>query len=192
MYVCQLTNLILFILFAPHLSWEEVLVTTKAEKQLLPAIVFFLYKNAIQVGNNEQRFNFTEQSVFGPFFDVTFLYAGSMEQPIKPGKCLEDWHHSEWHSLRRHIWCHWFLGWSRFTSLYTLHSIHNDLPLTFWLSSYALTLGLTKSCTAKLIKKLFDKPHHVCHFRYKSKFFVEYCRSSRTVGWDKISQKTLL
>ena len=85
---------------APNLSWEAMLITTEVEIELLADIDMLLFcENAIRGGingivalrtfsaNNKymQNYKANEESVFGAFFDVTSLYAGTMEQPLPLG-----------------------------------------------------------------------------------------------------------
>ena len=128
-----------------------------------------------------QNYKANEESVFGAFFDVTSLYAGTMEQPFPLGDYV-------WRSdltlndilsadpfgdidymVEIDLHCPSFLPWS-----------HNDLPLAAqklqinpdWLSSYALSFGLKPSGTAKVVETLFDKLNYVCHFR-NLQFYVQ-------------------
>ena len=174
---------------APNLSWEAMLITTKVEIELLPDIDMLLFcENAIRGGingigalrtfsaNNKymQNYKANEESMFGAFFDVTSLYAGTMEQPLPLGDYV-------WRSdltLNDKLSADPFgdIGYMVEIDLHYpsfLHSSHNDLPLApqklqinpDWLSSYALSLGLKPSGTAKLVETLFDKVNYVCHFR---------------------------
>ena len=115
-----------------------------------------------------------KSQVFGAFFDVTSLYAGTIEQPLPLGDYV-------WRSdltLNDILSADPFgdIGYVVEIDLHYpsfLHSSHNDLPLApqklqidpDWLSSYALSFGLKPSGTAKLVETLFDKLNNVCHFR---------------------------
>ena len=166
-----------------------MLITTKVEIELLPDIDMLLFcENAIRGGingigalgtfsaNNKymQNYKANEEAVFGAFFDVTSLYAGTMEQPLPLGDYV-------WRSdltLIDILSADPFgdIGYMVEIDLHYpsfLHSSHNDLPLApqklqinpDWLSSYALSFGLKPSGTAKLVETLFDKLNYVCHFR---------------------------
>ena len=181
---------------APNLSWEAMLITTKVEIELLPDIDMRLFcENAFRGGINgigalrtfsannkyQQNYKANSESVFGAFFDVTSLYAGTMEQPLPLGDYV-------WRSdltLNDIISADPFgdIGYMVEIDLHYppfLHSPHNDLPLApqklqinpDWLSSYALSLGIKPSGTAKLVETLFDKLNYVCHFR-NLQFYVQ-------------------
>ena len=92
---------------APNLSWEGMLNTIKVEIGLLRHIDMLLFcERAIRGGingigamrhfkaNNKyvEDFDKSQSSVFGAFFDVTSLYAGTMQQPLPCGnyKWLND------------------------------------------------------------------------------------------------------
>ena len=174
---------------APNLSWEAMLITTKVQIELLPDIDMLLFcENAIRGGingigahrtfsaNNKymQNYKANEESVFGAFFDVTSLYAGTIERPLPLGDYV-------WRSdltLNDILSADPFgdIGYMVEKDLHNpsyLHSLHNDLPRApqilqinpDWLSSYALSFGLKPSSTAKLVATFSDKLNYVCHFR---------------------------
>ena len=82
---------------APNLSWEALLITTRATLGLLTDIdlLLFFEKNIRGeingigelrhfVANNKDldSFDVSQPSVYGAFFDVTSLYAGTMQQSL--------------------------------------------------------------------------------------------------------------
>ena len=92
---------------ARTLNWEGMIVSTKAELGLLIDIDMLLFcERNIRGGtigtgalrhfkaNNKYTTNFdsSKRSVYGAFFDVTSLYAGTMQQPLPLGiyKCRTD------------------------------------------------------------------------------------------------------
>ena len=180
---------------APNLSWEVMLISTKVEIELLSDIDMLLFcENAFRGGINEigalrtfsannkymQNYKANEESVFGAFFDVPSLYAGTMEQPLPLGdyvwrsdRTLNDFSADPLGDIEYMVEID--LHYPSY-----LHSSHNDLPLApqklqinpDWLSSYALSFGLKRSSTAKLVETLFDKLNYVCHFR-NLQFYVQ-------------------
>ena len=84
---------------APNLSWEGLLNTTRIELGLLSDIDMLLFCERVIRGgingfgamrrkaNNKymEDFDKSQPSVFGAFFDVTSLHAGTMQQPLPCG-----------------------------------------------------------------------------------------------------------
>ena len=181
---------------APNLSWEGMLNTTKVELGLLSDIDMLLFcERAIRGGingigatrhfkaNNKymEDFDKFQPSVFGAFFDITSLYAGTMQQPLPCGNykgrndlTVDDILNAD---------CFGGVGYFVEIDLEYpphLHDHLNDLPLapeklqiiTECLSDYAKSFGIPASRVAKLMETLFDKSFSICHFR-KLKFYVE-------------------
>ena len=85
---------------APNLSWDAMLITTRAEIGLLTDIEMLLFcERAIRGGVNgigtlrnfkannpdTNGYNVNEPTVYGAFFDVTSLYAGTTQQSLPLG-----------------------------------------------------------------------------------------------------------
>ena len=85
---------------APNLSWDAILFTTGLKLELLQDIDQLLFfEKGIRGGinglgalrhfeaNNKylENFNSNEESIFGAFFDVTSLYAGTMQKEMPVG-----------------------------------------------------------------------------------------------------------
>ena len=166
---------------APNLSWEGMLNTTKAELGLLSDIDMLLFcERAIRGGingigamrhfkaNNKymEDFDNSQPSVFGAFFDVTSLYAGTMQQPPPCGSY--KWRNDLTIADILNADCFGGVGYFVEIDLeYPPHLLdhHIDLPLapeklqikTEWLSDYAKSFGIPASRVAKLVETLFDK-----------------------------------
>ena len=181
---------------ARNFSWEGTLISTELELGLLTDIDLLLFcERAIRGGingagalrhfkaNNKYMTNFdsSKTSVYGAFFDVTSLYAGTMQQPLPLGN----------YKWRTDLTIDDILNTDSFGSVgffveidlrypSSLHDSHNDLLLapeklivkSGWLSDYATSFGYTTSGVPKLVETLFDKFFYVCHFR-NLKFYVE-------------------
>ena len=128
-----------------------------------------------------EDFDKTQPSVFGVFFDVTSLYAGTMQQPLPCGNY--KWRNDLTIDDILNADC--FGGVGYFVEIYLenpphLHDHHNDWPLapeklqikTEWLSDYAKSFGIPASRVAKLVETLLDENFYICHFR-NLKFYVE-------------------
>ena len=146
---------------APSLSWDAMLITTGVKLELLQDIDQLLFfDKGIRGGinglgarrqfeaNNKylEKFNSKEESTFGAFFDVTSLYAGTMqkEMPVRGyQRCTEV-------SLAQILATPSDSSFGYFVEVDlayppAIHDIHNDLPLapekmkipTEWRSDYA-------------------------------------------------------
>ena len=183
---------------APNLSWDAMLITTGVKLELLQDIDQLLFfEKGIRGGinglgalrhfeaNNKylENFNSKEQSTFGAFFDVTSLYAGTMQKEMPVGGyqwCTEV-------SLAQILATPSDSNFGYFVEVDlayppAIHDIHNDLPLapenmkiaTEWRSDYATSFGLNLgSTTGKLVETLLDKHHYVCHYE-NLKFYVHH------------------
>ena len=181
---------------APNLGWEGMLITTKVELGLLSDIDMLLFCERAILGcikgigairhfkaNNKymEDFDKYQPSVFGAFFDVTSLYAGTMQQPLPCGNY--KWRNDLTIVDILNADCFGGVGYFVEVDLEyppRLHDHHNDLPLapeklkikTEWLSDYAKSFGIPASRVAKLVETLFDKNFYICHFRNLD-FYVE-------------------
>ena len=173
-----------------------MLNTTKVELGLLSDIDIVLFcERAIRGGingigamrhfkaNNKymEVFDKSQPSVFGAFFDVTSLYAGTMQQTLPCGNY--KWRNDLTIDDILNADC--FGGVRYFVEIdleypLHLHDHHNDLPLaleklqtkTEWLLGYAKSFGIPASRVAKPVETLFDKNFYICHFRNLN-FYVE-------------------
>ena len=165
---------------APNLSWESMLNSTNVKLGLLQDVDMLFFERGIRGGingvgelrhftaNNPQLKSFdpNEKTTFGAFFDVTYLYAGTMQKMMPLGNY-------KWNSV---ITLDQILGTLEDSNVgyfvevdlkYPQHlrDSHNGLPLapgklcvrSSWLSPFAQTFGLKSSKTPKLVKTLFDK-----------------------------------
>ena len=182
---------------APNLSWDAMLISTEAKLGLLDDIDKLLFfERGIRGGVNgigEIRhftannpllpsFASSETTTFGAFFDVTSLYAGTMQQLMPSG----DYKWNTSITLQELLDTPTDSPLGYFVEvdfLYPkhLHDAHNGLPLApekkiiqqSWLSDYAESFGVKPSKTAKLIETLFDKKNYVCHYE-NLKFYVKH------------------
>ena len=184
---------------APNLSWEAMLITTRATLGLLSDVDMLLFfERGIRGGFNgigELRhfeannsymdsFDDTKPSVFGAFFDVTSLYAGTM-QPMLP---LDQYAWNDAITLSQILQTDDDSPVGYFVEVdleypSSLHDEHNDLPLApekltikqSWLSSFAQSFGIKVSSDGpkKLIETLFDKNNYVSHYR-NLKFYLKH------------------
>ena len=166
---------------APNLSWDAMLITTRAEIGLLTDIEMLLFcERAIRGGVNgigalrhfkannpdTNDYNANEPTVYGAFFDVTSLYAGTMQQSLPMGA----------YTWRADLTIDVILNadpmgefgfFVEVDLIYPkeLHHSHNDLPLApeklaiqpEWLSPYAKSFNIRPSAVEKLVETLFDK-----------------------------------
>ena len=120
-------------------------------------------------------FDDTKPSVFGAFFDVTSLYAGTMQQMLP----LNQYAWNDAITLSQILQTDDDSPVGYFVEVdleypSSLHDEHNDLPLApekltikqSWLSSFAQSFGIKVSSDGpnKLIETLFDKNNYVCHY----------------------------
>ena len=150
---------------APNLSWDAMLITTGVKLELLQDIdqlSFFEKGNRGGINgfgalrqfeeNNTylENFNSKDESTFGAFFDVTSLYAGTMQKEMPVGGyqwCTEI-------SLAQILATPSDSSFGYFVEVDlayppAIHDIHNDLPLapekiqipTEWRSDYANSFG---------------------------------------------------
>ena len=180
---------------APNLTWESILISTNVKLGLLQDVDMLLFlERGIRGGinglgelrhftaNNSHLNSFdpNEKTTFGTFFDVTSLYAGTMQKMMPLGNY-------KWNSV---ISFDPILGTPEDSNLgyfvevdlkyhQHLHHSHNGLPLapeklcirSSWLSPFAKTFGLKSNKTPKLVETLFDKKNYVCSYE-KLKFHL--------------------
>ena len=184
---------------APNLSWEAMLITTRATLGLLTDIDMLLFfekgiRGGINgigelrhfVANNKDldSFDVSQPSVYGAFFDVTSLYAGTMQQTLP----LDSYSWNEIITLAEVLNTSDDSPVGYFVEVdleypIELHDSHNDLPLApeklsiqqSWLSPFAESFGVKIASEApkKLIETLFDKQNYVCHYR-NVKFYLNH------------------
>ena len=127
-----------------------------------------------------EDFDKSQPSVFEDFFDVTSLYAGTMQQPLPFGNY--KWRNDL--TIDDILNADFFGGVGSIVEIDLeypphLHDHHNDLPLapaklpikTEWLSDHAKSFRIPASRVAKLVEILFDKNFYICHFK-NLKFYV--------------------
>ena len=173
---------------APNLNWDAMLITTGKKLELLQDIDQLLFfEKGIRGGINVlsalrhfeaknkylENLNSKEESTFGAFFDVTSLYAGTIQKEMPVGGyqwCTEV-------SLAQILATLSDSDFGYFVEVDlayppAIHDIHKDLPLapekiknpTEWRSDYANSFGLKHGSTIeKLVEILLDKHHYVCH-----------------------------
>lgn len=213
---------------APNLSWDAMLITTRVKLGLLDDIDMLLFfEKGIRGGingigelrhfeaNNKdmESFDRTKASVYGAFYDVTSLYAGTMQQTLP----LDNYQWNETVTLQEILDTSdnsevGFFVEVDITYPPSLHDAHNDLPLApekltihnDWLSPYAQSfkVKLPTDGRKKLVETLLDKSHYVCHYR-NLKFYVSHgllvtklhrvveFRQSKWLG-DYISKNTVM
>ncbi|XP_075240282.1 uncharacterized protein LOC142335839 [Convolutriloba macropyga] len=168
---------------APNLSWDAMLVTTGVELELLQDYDMLLFcEKAIRGGlngvgslryfkaNNKYipDFKSNETSVFGAFFDVTSLYAGTMMKKLPIGSF-------EWddtltvETISAHDCEGEYAFFVEVDLAYPseLHIDHQDLPLapeklviqSDWLSEYCSEFNEKRNADVPKLQKIFwDKP----------------------------------
>ena len=176
-----------------------MLITTRATLGLLTDIDLLLFfEKSIRggingigelrhfVANNKDldSFDVSQPSVYGAFFDVTSLYAGTMQQTLPSDSYL--W--NETITLAEVLNTSDDSPVAYFVEVdldypIELHDSHNDLPLApeklsiqqSWLSPFAENFGVKIASEApkKLIETLFDKQNYVCHYR-NWKFYLKH------------------
>ena len=182
---------------APNLSWDAMLISTDAKLGLLDEIDKLLFfERGIRGGVNGvgeirhfcanngllPHHNPSKATTFGAFFDVTSLYAGTMQKMMPIGNY-------KWNTaltLQQILDTPADADVGFFVEvdlLYPkeLHDTHNGLPLApekrqimpQWLSAYAKSFGLKPNKVPKLIETLFDKKNYVCHYE-NLKFYVKH------------------
>ena len=203
---------------APNLSWNAMLIATRVDLGLLSDIDMLFFERGIRGGINgigELRhfrankrdldvFDESKANVYGAFFDVTSLYAGTMQQTLPVDSY--EWNETSGDSVVG------FFVEVDIAYPSSLHDSHNDLPLatekifirTSWLSPYAQTFNvkLLSDGREKLVETLLDKSRYVCHNR-NLKFYVNQglkvrklhrviqFRQSKWLG-DYISKNTIM
>ena len=130
-----------------------------------------------------ENFNSNEECTFGAFFDVTSLYAGTMQKEMPVGGyewCTEV-------SLSEILATPADSPSGFFVEVDVeyppaIHDVHNDLPLApekfkipiNWRSDYANSFGFNVGSAAeKLVETLLDKHHYICHYE-NLKFYVHH------------------
>ena len=172
---------------APNLSWNAILITTSAEIGLLTDIEMLLFcERAIRGGvngigalrhfkaNNPDTNDYNaNEPKYGAIFDVTSLYAGTMQQSLPMGVytwradlTIDDILNAEPMGE--------FGFFVEVDLMYPkeLHHSHNDLPLApeqlaiqpEEISPYAKSFNIRPCAVEKLVETLFDKRLYVCHF----------------------------
>ena len=167
---------------APNLSWDAMLITTGVKMELLQDIDQLLFfEKAIRGGinglgalrhfeaNNKYLDNFNPEKdvTFGAFFDVTSLYAGTMqmEMPLGGYQWCPEITLNEILSTPNDSPVGYFV---EVDLVYPpgIHDSHNDLPLApeklkipkEWKSDYAKSFGLNmSSANEKFVETLLDK-----------------------------------
>ena len=131
---------------------------------------------------DNDNFDQRQKTTFGAFYEVTSLYAGTMQKMIP----LENY---RWNT---EITIEQILQTSENSSVgyfvevdlkypQYLHDLHNGLPLapekliirSSWLSPFAKSFGIKPNKTRKLVEKLLDKKNYVCHYE-NLKFYVKH------------------
>ena len=176
---------------APNLSWHAMLNTTLVDLGLLSDIDMLLFfERGIHGGldgigelrhfraNNRDLdvFDESKANVYGAFFDVTSLYAGTIQQTLP----VDSYERNETITLKKILATSDDLVVGFFVEVdiaypSSLHDSHNDLPLApekilireSWLSCYAQSFNvkLPKDGREKLVETLLDKNRYVCHYR---------------------------
>lgn len=183
---------------APNLSWDAMLITTGVKLELLQDIDQLLFfEKSIRGGinglgalryfeaNNKylDTFDPQKEATFGAFFDVTSLYAGTMqkEMPVGGYKWCPDVTLSEILSTPSDSPFGYFVEVDLIYPT-NIHDLHNDLPLApekikipkHWKSDYANSFGIQVSCaTNKLVETLLDKKNYICHYE-NLKFYLKH------------------
>ena len=183
---------------APNLSWDAMLITTGVKLELLQDIDQLLFfEKGIRGGINGlgalhhfeandkhlENFNSNEESTFGDFFDVTSLYADTMQKQMPVGGfewCTDV-------SLSGILTTPADSPFGFFVEVDleyppAIHDVHNDLPLApeklklpiNWRSDYANFFGFNiGSAAGTLVETLLDKYHYICHYE-NLKFHVHH------------------
>lgn len=186
---------------APNLSWDAMLISTNVELGLIKDIDMLLFcETAIRGGLNgvgslrffrannsylNAEYNVeTQPTVFGAFFDVTSLYAGTMTKklPIGNYEWVEDFDTAKILSHDSSESVGYFVEVDLEYPT-ELHDCHQDLPLApeklvierNWLSPYSKKIASTNTSVKvpKLVETLFDKQHYICHVE-NLKFYVNH------------------
>ena len=213
---------------APNLSWDAMIIITRVDLGLLTDIDMLLFfERGIRGGINgigELRyflannrdldvFDESNANVYGAFFDVTSLYAGTMQQTLP----VDSYEWNETITLREILATSddsvvGFFAEVDIAYPSSLHDSHNDLPVAAekilirksWLSPYAQSFNvkLPSDGREKLVETLLDKNRYVCHYR-DLKFYVNQglkvgklhrviqFRQSKWLG-DYISKNTVM
>ena len=182
---------------APNLSWDAMLISTKVTLGLLDDIDKLLFfERGIRGGVNGigeiRQFKANnpllpehdpnKATTFGAFFDVTSLYARTMQKMMPIGDY--EWNTSI--TLQEVLATPADASVGFFVEvdlLYPkhLHDKHNGLPLApekrqilpAWLSVYARSFRIKPNKNEKLIETLFDRKNYVCHYE-NLKFYVKH------------------
>ena len=174
---------------APNLSWEAMLATTGVKIELLNDYDMLLFcEKAIRGGingigslryfeaNNKHLENYNPQkpSIYGAFFDVTSLYAGTMMKPLPLNNFRWVDQISE-EDIMNYSETDEYAFFIEVDLEYphSMHDSHQDLPLApeklfiknEWLSDYSAQFKekRAQNCPPKLVETLFDKEKYVCH-----------------------------
>ena len=181
----------------PKLSWDAMLVTTGVELELLQDYDMLLFcEKAIRGGlngvgslryfkaNNKYipDFKSNETSVFGAFFDVTSLYAGTMMKKLPIGSF--EWDDTLTVEMISAHDCEGEYAFFVEVDLAypsELHIDHQDLPLapeklviqSDWLSEYCSEFNEKRNADVpKLVETLFDKKNYICHIK-NLQFYIQ-------------------
>ena len=212
---------------AANLSWDAMLITTRVDLGLLSDIDKLLFfERGIRGGINGigalrhfranrdlDVFDESKANVYGAFFDVTSLYAGTMQQTLP----VDSYEWNETNTLGEILATSDDSVVGFFIEVdiaypSSLHDSHNELPLApgkilirkSWLSPYAQSsnVKLPSDGREKLVEPLLDKNRYVCHYR-NLKFYVNQVlkvrklhrviqfRQSKWLG-DYNSKKTIM
>ena len=173
---------------APNLSWDAMLITTGVELELLQEYDMLLFcEKAIRGGlngvgslryfkaNNKYLSDYksSEASVFGAFFDITSLYAGTMMKKLPIGSF--QWDDTQTVDDIEHFDCDGEYAFFVEVDLeYPTDLLidHQDLTLapeklvieSSWLSDYCSDLKSKRSAKVpKLVETVFDKKNYLSH-----------------------------
>ena len=183
---------------APNLSWDAMLNITRVDLGLLSDIdMLLIFERGIRGGINgigELRhfrannrdldvFDESKAKIYGAFFDVTSVYAVTMQQTLP----VDSYEWNE--TIMREILATsddsvvGFFVEVEIAYPSSLHDSHNDLPLApekmlirkSWLSPYtqSFNVKLPSDGREKLVETLLDKNRYVCHYR-NLKFHVNH------------------
>ena len=218
MYVGQSLCLFLFFFSAHSNSWKAMLSKTKVGKYFLPNINMLSFcQNAFRGGmkgvgglrtlkaNNKykQSFNANAKVNLWGFSWCNIPVCWYHGANASTGWIsLENWLHSERHSIRRPSGDIGFiLKWTWIILPLCIHLTmichtyrSNFINNQHWLSSYALLFGLKTSCTASLVEALFHKTNYTSIFTVLcSTIFTSLSSSLRAaVQAEQLSKKIYL
>ena len=122
------------------------------------------------------------KTTFGAFYDVTSLYAGTMQKMMP----LDNYRWNTEITIEQILQASENSSVGYFVEVdlkypQYLHDLHNGLPLapenliirSPWLSPFAKSFGIKPNKTPKLVETLLDKKNYVCHCE-NLKFYVKH------------------